>query len=361
MLNMKKMINKALLTAIGLLIFISSAECLDTKNFFKPSSQQPQTRTGANENAQGNTPDKAPSLIPPAPMPVPGTPGTQTRPNKVIVDDPKGIADFKRKKHDGDKEKSSLLPISWGDKEAGGTISAEKTKDMINRINTVSHAQVVYDDDYQAVRISLKDVTRLVCFADISKTVYSKEKNFEVETDGRDTFIKNLAIKAADPDTGQAIVRYDTRPKELYVMCGSKTFSLILVPDDIPATTIYLKSTYADKTKAAGFEASDYDNTFFKLIKSVYNEDVPEGYEVEEVNRAEAKFEEGNVVHRRNYKGDMYEVLEYIFIANEDINLDELQILEALKIKNTLAVSIVDNVLAPKQQTRMFLVRGNHE
>jgi hypothetical protein len=330
---MRKMINKSLLIAIGLLLFCGSAECLDTKTL----------------NPFSLPTEKAPSLVPPPPA----------RP-AIPARHKEGKTTHNSKKNpETDKENSARLPVTQGEGEGPG--SAEKFTEMINKNSAATQTQVVYDDDYQAVRISLKDVTRLVCFTDINKTVYSKEKNMEIETEGRDAFIKNLAVKSADQLTGQTTVRYDTRPKELYVMCGAKTFSIILVPDDIPATTIWLKSRYADKTKAAGFEASDYQNTFFKLIKAGYNEDIPDGYDVEDIDKPQAKFKEGTLVHRRNYTGDMFQLVELIFIANEDVNLDELQILETLKFKNTLAVSIVDETLAPHQQTRIFLVRANHE
>lgn len=355
---MKNLINKGLLIAVSLSLFVGSAESIESADILKPMAQQI-LRAVPPEPARNHPKGgEAPAVITaPAPVSVvssvpPPPPQRQRTPNPSAPH---------IKKSEGEKAKAPSLPIVQGEKDGANPATTEKINDTISKINGTAHTQIVYDDDYQAVKISLKDVTRLVCFTDITKTVYSKEKNMEIETDGRDAFIKNLASKTADPLTGQPTIRYDTRPKELYVMCGARTFSLILVPDDVRATTIYLKSTQADKSKAAAFEASDYENTLYKLMKAAYNEDIPDGYEVEEIDKPQGKFKEGTMVHRRNYSGDMFQVNEFIFISNEDVNLDELQVLEVLKYRNTLAVSIVDNILAPNQQTRIFLVRTNHE
>lgn len=235
--------------------------------------------------------------------------------------------------------------------------------DVIEKLRNHNKAtQIVYDEGFQPVEIAMKDISRIVCSADITNIVYSKEKSLEIKSQGKDAFIKNLPAETVDPSTGSIMLKYDKRPKEVYVLCGSKTYSLLLVPRDIPATTIFLKSSIGDKEQAGKYErATDYENTLLKLIRDVYREDIPNGYEISEVNRLIKNFHESDIVHNRDYIGDYLQVQEYIVYAKQQINLDEIQLLDLLKVKNPLAITLVDTVLEAKQQTRILIVRLNNE
>ncbi len=235
--------------------------------------------------------------------------------------------------------------------------------DVIEKLRNHNKAtQIVYDEGFQPVEIAMKDISRIVCSADITNIVFSKEKSLEIKSQGKDAFIKNLPAETVDPATGSLMLKYDKRPKEVYVLCGSKTYSLLLIPRDIPATTIFLKSSIVDKEQAGKYErATDYENTLLKLIRDVYREDVPNGYEISEINKLVKNFHESDIVHSRDYIGDYLQVQEYIVYAKQAINLDEIQLLDLLKIRNPLAITLVDNVLEAKQQTRVLIVRLNNE
>lgn len=218
--------------------------------------------------------------------------------------------------------------------------------------------QVIKDEGFSTLEISLKDVSRLVCFTDIEKVIYSREKGIEIKTVGKNAYIKNLPKESLNPITGRLMVEYDSRPKELYVICGEKTFSLILIPQDIPAVTAYLQSSHADTTKALTHEKSSaYEDTILSLVKSAYFEDIPPGYEVSEINKPEKEFKEVQIVHSKDYTGTMYQVQEYALIARAEITLDEMTILNTLQPVNPLAVSVVSLYLRPGEQTRVFIVR----
>ena len=235
-------------------------------------------------------------------------------------------------------------------------VSSEALIDRLKKYKNLP--QIVEDEDYQAVEISLKDVTRVVCFTNITRVIYSKEKGMEIKTVDRNAFIKNLPKEAVDPITGRIAAEYDSRPKEVYLVCGDKTFSLLLIPKDIPANTIYLKSSYVEKEKAFSFEKSnDYENTILKLLKSAYSENVPEGYSVDNIETVFKEYQEIRLVHKRNYTGIMFEIQEYIVIAKKELNINEITLLEAISPKNPLAVSIVSPLLRPNEQSRVFIVR----
>ena len=235
--------------------------------------------------------------------------------------------------------------------------------DIIEKLRNHNKAtQIVYDEGFQPVEIAMKDISRIVCSSDITNIVYSKEKSLEIKSQGKDAFVKNLPAETVDPATGSIMLKYDKRPKEVYVLCGSKTFSLLLIPRDIPATTIFLKSSIGDKEQAGKYErATDYENTLLKLIRDVYREDIPNGYEISEINKLVKNFHESDIVHSRDYIGDYLQVQEYIVYAKQQINLDEIQLLDLLKIRNPLAITLVDTVLEAKQQTRVLIVRLSNE
>lgn len=218
--------------------------------------------------------------------------------------------------------------------------------------------QVIKDEGFSTLEISLKDISRLVCFTDIEKVIYSREKGLEIKTSGKNAYIKNLPKETLNPITGRLMVEYDSRPKELYVICGEKTFSLLLIPQDIPAVTAYLQSSHADTTKALAHEKSSaYEDTILSLVKSAYFEDIPPGYEVSEINKPVKEFKEVQIVHSKDYTGTMYQVQEYVLIAREEITIDEMTILNTLQPVTPLAVSVVSLYLRPGEQTRAFIVR----
>ncbi len=235
--------------------------------------------------------------------------------------------------------------------------------DIVEKLrNHNKSTQIVYDEGFQPVEIAMKDISRIVCSSDIGNIVYSKEKSIEIKSQGKDAFVKNLPVETVDPSTGSIMLKYDKRPKEVYVLCGSRTYSLLLIPRDIPATTIFLKSSIADREQAGKYEkATDYENTILKLVRDIYREDLPNGYEISEIKKLVKNFNESDIVHNRDYIGDYFQVQEYIVYAKQSINLDEIQLLDLLKIKNPLAITLVDNVLEAKQQTRVLIVRSNNE
>jgi len=223
--------------------------------------------------------------------------------------------------------------------------------------NYKPRTQVIQDEGFHAVEISLRDVSRLVCFTDIEKVIYSKEKGIEIKTSGRNAYIKNLPKESVNPLTGKLMIEYDSRAKELYVICGEKTFSLVLIPQDIPAVTAYLQSYHSDATKALQHEKSNtYEDTILELIKSAYLEEVPRGYEVNEINKPVKEFQEVQIIHIKEYIGGMYQIHEYVVKAKVELTLNEATILDTLKPNNTLAVSIVHLYLRPNEQTRVFIV-----
>lgn len=214
---------------------------------------------------------------------------------------------------------------------------------------------VVIEDSsggWHYVNVSLTDINRIVCPHAIKSVVYSKEKEISVEVQERNAYVKFLPKLLPDGKVGLSDI-----PRELYVDCGEKVFQLILVPKRIPAVVVALRVPHEDKEKARQLERSgDYDSVLLRLVKSVYIEEVPEGYEVKLINKPYKSFEELDMILYRVYEGSMYSVEEYVLQAKTDLELWEGQFIPYLK---PLAIAIVQPVLKKGQTTRLIVVRKN--
>jgi hypothetical protein len=214
---------------------------------------------------------------------------------------------------------------------------------------------VEFSHGWNVVYISMGDVNRIVCEkGEVSTVVYSQEKEMQVKTEGRNVFVK---LVPREEGNGKRVI--SDFPRELYVECAEEVFQLLLYPKSIPATTIYLKLPYRrDTARARAFErASTFEDTLAKLIKSAYLEEIPDGYDVEMVNRPAGSFKELDMVLYRRYTGDRFVVEEYLITAKLNLELSEASFLPYLK--NPVAISIVKPILREGETTRMFVVAIN--
>jgi len=214
---------------------------------------------------------------------------------------------------------------------------------------------VEFSHGWNVVYVSMGDVNRIVCEKGAVPTVvYSQEKEMQVKTEGQNVFVKLVPKEEGD---GKKVI--SDYPRELYIECDGEVFQLLLYPKSIPATTIYLKLPYKkDTTKAKAFErASFFEETIAKLIKSAYLEEIPDGYDVEMVNRTAGSFRELDMVLYRRYTGDRFVVEEYLITAKLNLELSEASFLPYLK--NPVAISIVKPILKEGETTRMFVLSIN--
>lgn len=228
---------------------------------------------------------------------------------------------------------------------------------------------VVADDSIQVIEggegykfstISLKDLSRIHCSSAITNVFYSKEKEIEIKTTGNDAYIKVLPRKTTGGEGGEKI-EYGTNPRELYIECAGETFSLVLVPKDLPAQTIVLKTAFADVKRAVSYERSNsYDAMVLDLVKKAYVGDVPDGYEPTHIGKTIKEFSELDLIEVRSYVGAKYTVSEYLINAKKRLPaLNEAMFIPYLK--GSLAISIVKTILEPTESTKMFVVSLNQE
>lgn len=242
-----------------------------------------------------------------------------------------------------------LIPLLMSNGKVFSEELDKKAEAEIPRIQLVE-----YTGGYTYVFASLKDLTHIVCPVNIGITPHSAEKAFELSKNGKNAFVKILPKQVGES------LEYIDGPRGLFVECGTKMFSLMLIPKDTPPLTIILKYSSIDKEKASEYEKSDsFDNIMQDLIYQAYLEQVPDGYDPLYVNKVIEEYNEVSVSLIKKYIGNRYSVYEYLLLAKKDITLDERQFMGFLKIPK--AISIYPPSLKKSEQARMFIVSLNED
>lgn len=212
-------------------------------------------------------------------------------------------------------------------------------------------------EGYKFISVSLKDLSRIHCSSPITNVLYSKEKEVEIKTPNGDSYVKILPRKTT-LESGEEKYEYATFPREAYIECGGQTYSIVMVPKDIPAQTIILKSQYTDYKKASEFErANTYEKTILDLVKKGYLEEIPDGYDSKLIGKSVGSFKEINLTLTKEYTGGRYIVDEYLIEAKKPIEIYESMFVPY--IQNPLAITIVKMILNHNESTRMIVVRMN--
>lgn len=180
--------------------------------------------------------------------------------------------------------------------------------------------------------------------------VITSSKNIDLKINGKNLFIK-LIEKRERPE-----------PIDLFIMLKDKTYSLTLMPEDIPQQIIVINDPYlAAKQRAAVWERShDYVTTLVELIKYMAANQLPQGYRLEEerltygvkLPQGEVTLEEVRAYSGMYLKGIVFSVKNY---TGKEICLSENQFYRP----GILAVSIQKQRLSPGETTILYLVERN--
>lgn len=109
-----------------------------------------------------------------------------------------------------------------------------------------------------------------------------------------------------------------------------------------------------NKKKAKEFESTSHEKVIVKLMRSIYNKKLPSGYK----NKTTAQtFEDNSFAYIKNisYVGNRYTAEEWYIKnkTNKKISLYE----EEFLVDGVYAIAFENNLLYPKTQTRMFIVK----
>lgn len=203
------------------------------------------------------------------------------------------------------------------------------------------------------VRMSNRDINRITCVdGAIKDVVYSKEKGLLINFTGRDAFLKYRVIK------GGSRMQYVTGPTELYVSCNDQIYTIIAVPEAIPAQVLRLAGGMREKMKrnASAYGGMALEKKALALIKAAYTDEIPDSFSVTRVNKKYDAF--------RDVEASLERI---VWMDGEGLQLKELKLtlpgrskLTKVKIseRDFLDVDITKNPIAIAVD-RATLVKGD--
>ena len=207
------------------------------------------------------------------------------------------------------------------------------------------------------VRLSNTDVNRLVCPDGIKDVVFSQEKGVKVKITDGNAFLKFQVIKK-----GEEMI-YTEVPSEFYVVCGGDIYSLVGMPQRVPAQTIRLSSGKKQKIQQnlSLFNGMPLEKKILTLIRQTYTDQLPESYEVRVVNRQINLFPALWMSFTREIvvEGEGLAVREYrvsLKSGTEPVRLTEQEFLRSELTSQPLAVAVDELLLSDGSHSRVFVV-----
>ena len=227
-----------------------------------------------------------------------------------------------------------------------------------------------------SIQISLKDITRVVAPENVEQVIYSREHHLQVQVIGKNIFIKPLPVKIMMPN-GTFIYKYNSEPRDMYIVTSNKIYALNLVPQKIPSITYTLKpSDESTASLLAKYKSLKQSITIFKegvgasvqlhkansyvvsllnLIKSAYNGIIPYGYTFMPYH-LEKDYEQVSVKGAYKLVGQ-YTLYAYKIRAYKNVRLSDGQFMSL--INKPLASVVVNPVLSAGGTTMLFVVGGS--
>jgi len=259
-------------------------------------------------------------------------------------------------------EKKEEIKIKQPEKEEKSTKTVETKADQMAKILEPFSKPIEIEDNegYKTIRISLRDVNVIECHKGIDSVVYSKEKGLITKTEKKAVFIKIPPIIKEDPEKATQKIEYKDEPRDLFIECGNKIYSFILIPEDVPAQKIIIKGkTLNNKDNdQENSEQSDssYEKEIVSTLKDIYLNGINSQYDYKKLQEDIKKYREIDVVPLRVYFTGKFLVKEYSIIAKEiPIELSEASFIHLSKYP--VAIMLSKPKLSIKgESTSLFIV-----
>jgi conjugal transfer pilus assembly protein TraK len=145
-------------------------------------------------------------------------------------------------------------------------------KDAVEAEELSGSAFIVKPEKTTVVRMSASDINRIVCTEAKSeiKVVYPQRKGVVVKSIDSNAFVEFEVKKVGN----QYI--YQETPTELYVMCDNTVYTLIAVPQKIPAVTVYLENrAKALQEKLEALSGIPYEKRIIEIVKTLFSGKAP--------------------------------------------------------------------------------------
>lgn len=254
---------------------------------------------------------------------------------------------------DNDMFKKDIIAVT--DKLFNG---ATQDKVLKRATKIESNIVLISGEGLHRVEVSLKDLNRITCNGNISDPIYSKDKEIEIQRGGKkDLFVKISPVKITQG--GMTEVRYNDFPRELYVECNNMVYNLSLLPkEELASQTIVFKSPLSDTNKAMNYEKSTaYETMISDIFKSVYMEQIPEGYSVKK-GTLKYEFDEIDMRLRYIYTGHSYIVEDWEIKSNVDKTVELEENVFVPVLKNPRAISLTVPRISKNEKGRLLVVRA---
>lgn len=245
---------------------------------------------------------------------------------------------------------------------AGGLLLPAPLRAMDAGAAGESWPAVVLPEVTTRIRLSNSDVNRIVCTDDIRDVVFSQEKGVVVRIAGKNAFVKFTVTRK-----GRELLYSDT-PSELHVVCGEAIFSMVAIPQRVPAQTIQLSTGQKERVKKnlALFEGLPFEKKVLKIVRDTYAEEIPESFVIRAMNRKFDLFQEIGLTLRREIlvEGEGFRVLEYaaaLKAEQKELRLSEKTFLRKELSENPVAIAIDEPLLRPGGMARIFVVEKKPE
>ena len=205
------------------------------------------------------------------------------------------------------------------------------------------------------VKVSNRDVNRIVSPFPIKDIVYSKEKGVMVSFVGKNAFLK-FAIKKL-PFGGY---EYIVVPTELYIVTTGGVYTIIVQPTAIMGRTIRLSGGTLNKIKQnqAIFSQLPYEKKIIKIIKSAYTNNIPSTWDVlhPAVKPIKLGCMTARLVELINIEGTNFDLKEYEITSNQPVNITEKDFITPKLSKTPAAILLTHFKIDKYNPSYLFIV-----
>jgi hypothetical protein len=265
-------------------------------------------------------------------------------------------------------EKKEEIKIKQPEQEEKNVKTIETKTDQIAKILEPFSKPIEIEDNegYKTIRISLRDINVIECPTGINSVVYSKEKGLITKTEKKAVFIKIPPMIKEDPEKGSQKIEYKDEPRDLFIECGNRIYSFILIPEDVPAQKIIIKGkSLAKKDNQENSEeqsdSSSYEKEIVSILKDIYLNGINSQYDYKKLQENIKKYKEIDIVPLRVYFTGKFIVKEYSIITKEPpIELSEASFIHLSKYP--VAIMLSKPKLSIKgESSSLFIVEKTNE
>ena len=216
--------------------------------------------------------------------------------------------------------------------------------------------QVITAEVPTSVELSNHDINRIVCNGTMSDLIFSQEKGLTGHFSGNNAFVK-FKIE----DSGYDYI-YADKPSELFIVCNSAVYTLIVTPTDIPSVTLRLGSLQTDSLKKNihHYKNLPLEKQALQVIEEAYNNDYPSSYRLTEsdlsiplTSNLEVKLLQIVDVDGVGLRLKKYQIKS---LAENKMYIDEKVFLSSRVSDSILAVAVEDHNLDSSEKTVVFVV-----